>query len=280
MDADRNSQHNVSHNIMTHNDVAVKMKITTKSPLKDKPLRYVAQSADEALEDLLLDKVMIHFLVGWGCLMSILYEWLRYFRPLEKPPMFLTSVAAGGVIFCGYKLYKHFKKVKHMKLGRDGERVVGQYLELLRENGYRIYHDIIGKDFNIDHVVISQKGIFVIETKTYSKPVKGKSSIRFDGKRILVNGKELKTDIISQVKAASSHVREILRSSTGKNFEAFPVVLFPGWYVEGEGNKKGEVWVLEPKAFKKFIDRQMVKLSAEDVALASYHLSRHIRTNW
>jgi hypothetical protein len=172
------------------------------------------------------------------------------------------------------------KKVKHMKLGRYGERVVGQYLESLREIGCHIYHDIMGENFNVDHVVFSRKGIFVIETKTYSKPARGDSAIRFDGQRIYVNGNESKTDIIKQVKAASSYIKDILRSSTGKEFAPFPVVLFPGWYVEGEGNKKGEIWVLEPKAFRKFLDRQMVKLSAEDVSLASYHLSRHIRTSW
>ena len=41
----------------------------------------------------------------------------------------------------------------------------------------------------------------------------------------------------------------------------------------------GVMWVLEPKAFRKFVDAQQVKLRDEDVKLASYHLSRHIRTS-
>jgi hypothetical protein len=65
--------------------------------------------------------------------------------------------------------------------------------------------------------------------------------------------------------------------STGKEYTLFPVVLFPGWYGEGGGNRQGKMWVLEPKAFRKFLDAQQVKLSPEDVRLASYHLSRHIR---
>jgi hypothetical protein len=237
--------------------MAVKMNVISKSPLKDKPLRYVAQSADEALEGLLLDKVLVYYFVGCGCLISIFYEWFRYLLPIDKPPMLYTVIAVSAFSFCAYKLCNHMKKVKHMKLGRDGERAVGQYLESLRESGCHIYHDIMGENFNVDHVVISRKGIFVIETKTYSKPARGDSAIRFDGQRIYVNGSESKTDIIKQVKAASSYIKDILRSSTGKEFAPFPVVLFPGWYVEGEGNKKGEIWVLEPKAFRKFLDRQM-----------------------
>lgn len=38
------------------------MKSKTKSPLKDKPLRYAAQSADEELQPLLLDKVLKYYL--------------------------------------------------------------------------------------------------------------------------------------------------------------------------------------------------------------------------
>jgi hypothetical protein len=43
----------------------------------------------------------------------------------------------------------------------------------------------------------------------------------------------------------------------------------------GTGRKK--LWILEPKAFRNFLNRQTVKLSDEDVKLASYHLSRDIR---
>jgi len=165
-----------------------------------------------------------------------------------------------------------------LKLGRNGERAVGQYLELFRESGCHIFHDIVGDSFNVDHVVISDKGIYVVETKTYSKPASGKATINFDGQQILVNGKATYKDIPVQAKAATSFIKKIINDSTGKDFEPFPVILFPGWYVQGNGNSQGKLWVLEPKAFKKFLDRQTVKLSAEDVKLASYHLSRHIRT--
>jgi len=69
-----------------------------------------------------------------------------------------------------------------------------------------------------------------------------------------------------------------LKDSTGKNFEVFPVVLFPGWFVEGGGNRQGKMWVLEPRAFRKFLDAEKGKLPSGDVSLASYHLSGHIRS--
>jgi len=39
-----------------------------------------------------------------------------------------------------------------------------------------------------------------------------------------------------------------------------------------------EVWVLNPKALPTFIENEPVVLAQEDVMLATYHLSRHIRT--
>ena len=71
---------------------------------------------------------------------------------------------------------------------------------------------------------------------------------------------------------------KIINDSTGKNYKVFPVVLFPGWFVEGDGNKKGEMWVLEPRVFKSFLANEKIKLSPEEVSLAAYHLSRHVRT--
>jgi len=253
------------------------MKIKTKSPIKDKPLRYVAQSADEAIDDLLNEKVFFYWMAAVICLMVVLWEWVRFYNPLNHQPILLSAVCGIFMVFCGYKIYKHIKKLKGLKLGRTGERVVGQYLETLRESGAQVYHDILGDKFNVDHVVISNKGIFVVETKTYSKPAKGNAVIKYDGERVLINGRESKTDVITQAKAAASYIKKILKDSTGKEFETFPVVLFPGWFVEGAGNKKGKLWVLEPKAFRTFVDTQKVILQDEDVNLTSYHLSRHIR---
>ena len=249
----------------------------TKSPLKDKHLRYVAQSADEAIDDLLNEKLMFYWTAVVITGVLIAWEWYRYYHPYKTSPIGMSLLAAIACLFCMWRFIVHFRKLKNLKLGRNGERAVGQYLEEFRESGCRVYHDIVGDKFNVDHVVISPKGIYVIETKTYSKPSNGRANVTYDGQRILINGKEPFTDIIVQAKASTSHIKKIINDSTGKKFEPFPVVLFPGWFVQGNGNNQGKMWVLEPKAFRKFLDRQTVKLSLEDVKLASYHLSRHIR---
>jgi hypothetical protein len=171
------------------------------------------------------------------------------------------------------------KQVKFIKQGRDGERAVGQYLENLREKGHRIFHDLLGDNFNLDHVIISRKGIYVIETKTYSKPVKGRPIIGFDGEKLEIKALGIQTKPISQVSAASNWLKHILLETTGKKFSIRPVVLFPGWYIEPtEQGKKSPIWVLEPKALPSFIANQPDIISQEDMMFVSFHISRYIRT--
>lgn len=148
------------------------MKNDSKSPLKDKPLRYVAQSADEAIDDLVFDRLLGYYSAVVITGIVICWEWYRYYNPQESSPIVVTILAGIFCLFCLYKFCIHFRKLRNLKLGRNGERAVGQYLELFRESGCHVYHDILGKGFNFDHVVISNKGIFVVETKTYSKPHK------------------------------------------------------------------------------------------------------------
>jgi hypothetical protein len=170
-------------------------------------------------------------------------------------------------------------KIHAVKLGRDGEKVVGQSLEDLRTGGIIVLHDITADGFNVDHVVISNQGIFVIETKTNSKPNGKDAKVVFDGEIITVGGWTPSRDPIKQVQANAAWVRDLLKESTGKSFPVKPVVLFPGWYIESVGpHAHDKVWVLNPKGLPAFIANEKTTLSIEDIKTATCHLSRYIRS--
>ena len=250
-----------------------------KSPIKDNPLRYPGQSLDEEIKRILDDEILEYGFISIVFVMFALLEWWRWYKQLPPFPVVFTIFAVGIVIYSFFKIRKSFKKIRKLKLGRDGEKVVGQYLDTLREKGCKVFHDIVGSGFNIDHVIISKHGIFALETKTYSKPEKGKAIINYLGDKISINGYEPERDPIIQAKAISTEIKEILKSSTGKDYLIRPVVLFPGWYIEPKNaNSNKDVWVLNPKALSAFIENQPVILTQEDVKLAEYHMSRHIRT--
>ena len=104
------------------------MKMKTKSPLKSKPLRYLAQSADEAIDELLNEKVTFYFISIIFLAYVIFQEWYRFYKPVSQPPILSTIILGLILLLCIYLAVKNFLKLKHMKLGRDGERAVGQYL--------------------------------------------------------------------------------------------------------------------------------------------------------
>lgn len=255
------------------------MKKETKSPIKDNPLRYPGQSLDEQLDDLMGNKLaMLAFLLA-GSIVFPIMEWMRYYTASEPSPWAATLFFLPIFIWTIFKLVNLRNQVLALKQGRNGERAVGQYLETLRDDGHHIYHDILTNDFNIDHVIVSPKGVFTIETKTYSKPNKGRADIIFNGQSLNINGYSAGSGILNQARGQSNWLKQTVAESTGQSFPIKPVVLFPGWFIKTQGQaKSSDVWVLNPKALRKYLHNQPDTLTAEQVHLISYNLSRYIRT--
>ena len=247
-----------------------------KSPLKAKPLRNPGQSLDEEINKLIDDKGTDYAVITIFPIVLAVLEWYRWYMEMSYTPWLYTIIAFICSFYGFYKLFKLKSQVKNLKLGRDGEKAVGQYLELLRESGTKIFHDIVGESFNIDHVVISTKGIFTVETKTYSKPMKGKPEIQHYKTKLIINGFESTSDILTQAKAQANWLTFLLQELTGKSFQVKTVVAFPGWYIDCQ-TKDPDVWVLNPKAVPKYIENNQVKFTVEEVHFISSCLSRYIR---
>ena len=247
----------------------------TKSPLKDKPLRNPGQSLDEQIDKLVDDKITTWLMAVIFLGVLAVLEWYRWYTQAPYTPKTYTFMAilVGAIGF--WQLRKFRRELQLLRLGRDGEKVVGQFLESLRNDGYRVFHDIVGDGFNIDHVVIGPTGIYSIETKTFSKPIDKNSKIIFDGTKITKGGYEIDRDPVIQAKAQAKWLATLLESSTNRKVQVKPVVLFPGWFVKS--GRQSDIWVLNPKALGAFMGNREPQLSNEDVGLFSFHLSRFIR---
>lgn len=249
----------------------------TKSPIKnEKILRRAGQSLDEEIAKVVDDNVVPYALASAFALMIALMEWIHWATGSPPNPFLYTSIAIIIIGYSAYKLHKVRKVLKNLRQGRDGERSVAQYIDLVRSTGMRIFHDIPGEDFNIDHLIVSKKGLYVIETKTYSKPSKGTAKIFFDGEKLVFNNDGFSTREVIQVTAAAKWIENLIEELTAKRYSAKPVLVFPGWYVEMAKNNKSDVWTLNPKALKQFIDNRQEVFSNEDVKLISANLSRYI----
>jgi hypothetical protein len=249
----------------------------TRTPLDAAPLRYAGQSLDEEIQRVLDDEVSANLIVGVLAVVLAIYEWARAFSNTPPQPVVFTLFAIAAAAYTARKIVLARRKLKMLRLARDGERSVGEMLDELRSKGYRVLHDIVGDDFNIDHLLIGPKGVFTIETKTISKPARGKTEIDFDGTEIVVNGFKPDRDPVVQAKAQANWVKGLIANLTGKTVAVRPTVVYPGWYIRQASRGRPDVWVLNPKALGAFIENSVGELSDEDVHSFHAHLSRYVR---
>jgi hypothetical protein len=254
------------------------MQPKTRSPLKDKPLRLPGQSVSEERENLLEDAVGQPLTLAAFMVVMAGMEWWRMYTNMKPNPIVFSLAAVIGVIYALYRVRRALPKLRNLRQGMEGERAVGQFLERLREHGFQVFHDVVGTGFNVDHVLVGPAGVFTIETKTWSKPISGKCQLTFDGETIRAGSLAPDRDPVVQGKAQAAWLKALLLESTGKSMEVRPVIVFPGWFVANSTGTFKDIWVLEPKALPTFLNNEPNRLSHEDVKLASYHLSRLIRS--
>ena len=251
--------------------------VPKRSPLPHRPLRYAGQSLAEEI-DRQNEKAILYIILSGVSAAIVLAEWLSVIVESPTKPWIPTALTFLVICYSTVRIWGILQKLRNLKLGRDGEKIVAEELDRLKAEGASILHDVMGEGFNLDHVVCSPHGVFLIETKTRSKPTVGNAKIVYDGSRVLVNGFEPDRDVIQQATALASWLEKKVADSTGRGFAVRPVVVFPGWYVE-PGPKGAAVWVLNPIAVPAFIRNEPVTISDEDLHLIVFHLSRYIRTH-
>jgi hypothetical protein len=253
-------------------------KATSKSPLKEPLLRLPGQSIDEEMHRLFNDKIVTHLVFALVLFLLASFSWIQALGHSPLNPWLMSVTAAPVISYCVFRVWQAFKEMGRLRLGREGEKAVAEQLDILKRQGAIVFHDLIGDGFNLDHVILSSRGVFIVETKTRTKPIKGSPSVKFDGKTLLVNGFEPERNPVSQVQANAKWLAQMLRNSTGKEFPIRPVVLFPGWFVE-PCPKGSSVWVLNPQALPSFIQHEPTRISEGDLHLAAFHLARYMRAH-
>ena len=153
---------------------------------------------------------------------------------------------------------------------------MAEYLEWLRQKDFVVFHDVPNGDANVDHVVIGPQGVFTIETKTHSKPLRGECKVTVTKGEVFANGHRIDRNPLIQAKAQARWLGNFLRESQFDPY-VWPVVVFPGWFVEAFDSSAEGLWVLEPKALSKFIENEPVRHSLDEVKAMASALRSHVR---
>lgn len=135
-------------------------------------------------------------------------------------------VIAVAVVLVVYFLYKHNAPKRK---GKKGETKVARALKKLENDEYKTLNDLFIRTTNgtsqIDNLVISIFGIFVIETKNYDGWIHGNEKSEYWVQTIYSN----KTQFRNPIKQNWSHIyalKEVL--SEFRNIKYYPIVVFSG----------------------------------------------------
>lgn len=207
---------------------------------------------------------------------------LGYDAPLKWAVPFglLFAVCAVLGIWFLFKAGQSLEMAGHARLGLRGEQAVGEVLHELANAGFRVFHDIPGDgDWNIDHVVVGPRGVFVIETKArrrrepkWDQP---KNEVRQDGE-VLVFPFCTNSKAIPQAKRNAEWLTDHLAKRTSEPVKCEALVALPGWYVVQDYN--AEVRAMNTVYLVKYLGDRPEKIEPEQVQLIINALEEKCRT--
>jgi hypothetical protein len=251
-------------------------KRTGKPPQSEKLLRPPGYSLSLRL-DKTFDAVMDNILAscGFSTVAGFCVVALGVLFSLRVPVLWLVicilvlAAFAMASAFVALKAFRGFKEAQNIRLGLSGEQAVAEALNEAAEFGFRAFHDLqTDKVGNIDHVTVSTRGVFLIETKARRK--RGGNN-RQAAHEVLYDGEALQfpffrdTEPIEQAKRNAAWLSNYLRNKTGEPVEVFPLVVLPGWFVKNSEKGNFRVNVMNANYLPGFLQRQDEKIEPAQV---------------
>ena len=165
------------------------------------------------------------------------------------------------------------QSIKAWSVGAEGEREVGQRLNSLAGPDFIVMHDrkMPRSRANIDHIVVSRAGVFVVDAKKYAGEVRKRDvgGFRRKDERLFAGSRDC-TKLVEQVDGQIAAVEAAL---SGLAVTVSGVLCFVGaqWPLFGRPLQFGRVTALWPKALDKHLlaspvlTSDLVRVTAERV---------------
>lgn len=252
------------------------------SAIKAKLVHLPGESLSHEMRDLMLEFTKWLMVALFAVFLPLQSYWTLYMSKPDQKSLFFSAVFSALLIAVAiWKCSRIWGKYKCYRLGRAGEIQVAQLLEREREKDWRIFNDVPGAGFNIDHIIVAPQGIFCIETKTLSKKAGSLNNINYDGETLEINGfrhyPQSSKGYLFQVMITSKNLQSSLEQFTGTRYKVQPVLVFPDRSVHSpDCSKNDQLWVINPKQLPAIIRTFKPTLSQEEQRKICDHLAKHI----
>lgn len=169
-------------------------------------------------------------------------------------------VVAVGFIYwvkaMGDKANAYSKRAIDARRGALAEEAVGNLLGDLPA-GHFVVHDFVSKRGNIDHIVISTKGILTVETKSH------RGVVSCEGEMLKRDGQPFEKDFIKQGWAEAYSIRDLLVSHGISAPKPQPVLFFANADVQVRKQVRG-VEITSRRYFPLYLKRLQNRLSSNE----------------
>jgi hypothetical protein len=218
---------------------------------------------------------------------ATMLEWTPSIPQVLQLPWVALSVVVfiGTFLFAARWIARKMRSAYNHYLGYFGERIVAECLEPLKQEGWRIFHDVPGvangNKFNLDHVAVGPGGTFVIETKTRRK---GSARPGFDDHKVYFDGHELvwpwgeDSHGLAQAEQNAMWLAKLIESETKERVHVTPILVLPGWFVERKPSAGGRLCrVANPKILPDMLGRDQNLLTRQQIDAIAAKLETRCR---
>jgi len=257
-----------------------------EAPLSNRLLRPAGYSLSQQLEDKFFDLATALAVLPIGVFgVPIVVLVQAYFKGAEvsETSWYMAGTASFLIgCFSIKRLLSLLSQIKRLKLGYHCELEVSQHLDRAvrpEDRNYQIYHDIPFEGFNIDHLAVTTRGVFVVETKGRSKPIteSGKNWQVTLKDNALHFPKHKETAPIEQAKRNSLSVKQWLESSTGRSVPCAAILVLPGWYINYR-QRMADLHVVNSKSLVTQFSRFSAgEISPEQFQAICYQVEQRVR---
>ncbi len=217
-----------------------------KAPQEGKLLRPPGYSLSLRLIDTwdkvfptLFVAVALSLLGGFATFITVLCLALNVFNKDFWQNLVEAVLFTVAAVVLTIRAFRLIRETRNIRLGLRGEQAVGEALNDVGDCGFRAFHDFpAGENWNIDHVAVGTRGVFLIETKARSRRPSRNGQpghvVVYDGATLqFPSGTDAKA--IPQAQRNARWLSEYLTKKTGEPVAVEAVVALPGWFVEAKG---------------------------------------------
>ena len=237
-------------------------------PQTEKLLRPPGYSLSVQLDDITMTAIFYWLAAMWLGAASGWIALVTYHSLILHAPAWFCSVwfllfvlFALACVMMTIRAFRRFRESRKILLGLHGEQAVAEALNEAAEFGFRSFHDLPAEEhWNIDHVAVGTRGVFLIETKARTRRATNRGGqppheVIYDGRYLQFPS--FKTDEpIEQAKRNAKWLSNFLEKKTGSPVWVEPLVVLPGWFVQNSEKGNFPVTAMNTTYLPGFLQRK------------------------